>query len=217
MSMTSTILSTEIDGWVVRYRTPGHVGVFPVSVLLHGFTGDEKSMWIFVSRVPADHLVISPRGLYPSPMGGFSWHPPSSRAWPKSEEFQSAIEALRKLLSPRYFPMGDFSRVTLIGFSQGAALAYLYALRFPEQVSRVIGLAGFLPEDASTLADGKPLTGVRVYIAHGNRDTVVPIQMARQAIDVLTQLGANVTYCEENIGHKLSAGCFRGLESFFKA
>jgi len=174
-------------------------------------------MWIFASRVPADNLVISPRGLYPSPMGGFSWYPPSSRPWPKSEDFRAAIEALRALLSPRNFSMGDFSRITLIGFSQGAALAYLYALRFPEQVERVIGLAGFLPEDAITLTDGKPLAGVRAFIAHGNRDTVVPLHMARRTIEVLTQLGARVTYCEENVGHKLSAGCFRGLQSFFKA
>jgi hypothetical protein len=35
-------------------------------------------------------------------------------------------------------------------------------------------------------------------------------------VALLEKAGATVTYCEEDVGHKLSAGCFRGLESYFR-
>jgi phospholipase/carboxylesterase len=54
-----------------------------------------------------------------------------------------------------------------------------------------------------------------VFIAHGTTDNLVPVEMARESANLLKQAGANVTYCEEEVGHKLSAPCFRGLEAFF--
>jgi predicted esterase len=32
----------------------------------------------------------------------------------------------------------------------------------------------------------------------------------------LEQAGANVTYCEDEVGHKLSAACLRTLKDFLK-
>jgi hypothetical protein len=32
---------------------------------------------------------------------------------------------------------------------------------------------------------------------------------------MLERAGAQVTYCEEDVGHKLSAPCFNALKSFF--
>ena len=35
-------------------------------------------------------------------------------------------------------------------------------------------------------------------------------------MSLLEQAGAQVTYCEADVGHKVSADCLRGLENFFK-
>jgi predicted esterase len=43
----------------------------------------------------------------------------------------------------------------------------------------------------------------------------VPIALGRRAVEILELAGASVTYCEDEVGHKLSASCFRGLEAFF--
>jgi predicted esterase len=52
-------------------------------------------------------------------------------------------------------------------------------------------------------------------MAHGTQDALVPVARARQARQILLEAGAQVTYCEDDVGHKLSASCFRGLETFF--
>jgi predicted esterase len=55
-----------------------------------------------------------------------------------------------------------------------------------------------------------------VFVAHGTRDELVPIERGRHTVQTLEQAGAQVTYCEDDVGHKLSAACFRALEAFFK-
>ena len=104
-----------------------------------------------------------------------------------------------------------------VGFSQGAALAYTFALLYPEGVSSLAGLSGFLPDGALTLAKGQPLKRKPIFLAHGTQDELVPVKRARQAVKLLEQAGAQVTYCEDDVGHKLSVSCFRGLESFFRS
>jgi predicted esterase len=46
-------------------------------------------------------------------------------------------------------------------------------------------------------------------------DEMVNVQIARRSVELLKQAGADVTYCEDEVGHKLSAGCQRALETFF--
>ena len=173
-------------------------------------------MWIFASKLPEHYLLIAPRGLYPAPMGGYSWHSPREKSWPSVDDFRPAVAALLKLIAewPASIP-ADFSNLRLAGFSQGAALAYSFTLLHPERVRALAALAGFLPNGAATLLDGDVLRGKPIYISHGSKDELVPVARARQAVQLLDAAGADVAYCESEVGHKLSADCFKGLEMFF--
>jgi phospholipase/carboxylesterase len=204
-----------IKDWTVRLRVPEAPEPHPVLVMLHGLTGDEKVMWIFADRFPKEYLIVSPRGLFDTPLGGYGWHPEKSKRWPEIEDFYVAIDALKDLLTKENFPSGIFSTISIAGFSQGAALAYAFTLLYPQEVDRIMGLAGFLPEGVDELIERQTLTGKFVFVAHGTKDELVPIWRARQAVELLTRAGAQVTYCEDDVGHKLSVGCFKGLESFF--
>ena len=73
-------------------------------------------------------------------------------------------------------------------------------------------LAGFVPSGLDELVLKKPLAGKNVFVAHGTQDQQVPIDRARASIELLEQAGAQVTYCEDEVGHKLSANCLRALE-----
>ena len=212
--------------WTIQARRPKGEGPHPVLLLLHGWTGDETSMWAFTSRLPKDHLLLAPRGLYPAPFGGYGWHPPRQGGWAGVKDFLPAVDALADLL---FTPLdlsssvdqrsllenADLTTVSLLGFSQGAALAFTFALTYPEHVRMLGGLAGFLPEGAEELSASQPLTGIPTFLAHGTRDELVPVQRARQAVEVLQQAGAQVQYCEDDVGHKLSTNCFKALQAFF--
>jgi phospholipase/carboxylesterase len=206
----------SINNCVIRLQRPVGEGPFPVILLLHGWTGDENSMWIFSSRLPKNALLIAPRGIYKTKSAGYSWHPEISNPWPWISDFIPATELLTNVISNNHFPEGDFSELHILGFSQGAALTYTIAIVNPERVATLSGLSGFLPDGASAWLSPDRFNGLPVFIAHGTEDDLVPIDRARMSVGLLQESGAEVIYCEDNVGHKLSAKCFHGLEAFYK-
>ena len=204
----------EINGWIIKQRFPLEGKPNFVIVMLHGWTGDENAMWIFASRMPDNAWIISPRGLWETKFGGFGWHKPITDRWPKIEEFKPAVISLQNLLQNDNLLGSDFEQINFVGFSQGAALAFSYAFIHPKQVNTIVGLSGFIPEGGEAFVLQQPLLGKDIFLAHGTLDELVPVERARQAVQILQKAGASVTYCEDNVGHKLSASCFRGMESF---
>ena len=195
-------------------------------VMLHGWTGDENAMWIFAQRLPPNYWLLAPRGLFPAPLGGFGWHPHRQSIWPMVNDLQPAIESLRSVLTSQHFPDINFDLpqnqamtdrpIQLVGFSQGAALALTFAILYPQMVQAAAGLSGFLPEDAVEFIGDVPLRKMPILLAHGRLDELVPVHKARRAVELLTRAGAQVDYCEDDVGHKLSITCFRSLEVFFQ-
>jgi phospholipase/carboxylesterase len=209
-----------IDGWTVKVLQPEAEARPRLFLLLHGWTGDENSMWVFASQLPRKWLMIAPRAPYMSrhpELGGYSWVSGTSSDYPTYAEFDSAIERLAELLEliKATYPQADFERIDVAGFSQGAALAARFALENPGRIHRLAILAGFLPEGAPAKAGGSRLEGLNVFIAHGRRDETVPVESARAAAERFEDAGAMVNYCESESGHKLSAECFRGFKAHF--
>jgi phospholipase/carboxylesterase len=91
-----------------------------------------------------------------------------------------------------------------------------YLLKFPTEIQALASLSGFMPVGGRRLVFPGLLSEKRVFIAHGARDELVSVSNAREAAEILDLAGATVTYCEDDVGHKLSASCFRGLEAFFQ-
>jgi phospholipase/carboxylesterase len=216
--MNKDLNTLETDIWTIRYRLPKGPPPYSAIWLMHGWTGDEDSMWIFASRLPKEFLLLAPRGLYTTPLGGYGWHEMADqKTWPQIADFQPAIEELFKLMSlwPEQGPEADFSRFRIAGFSQGGALAYSIAILHPQKVISVAGLASFLPDGAASFLHPTHLRGMPVFVSHGTKDKLVPVARARQAVQQLDRSGAEVHYCESDVGHKLSADCFRGMEAFY--
>jgi phospholipase/carboxylesterase len=206
----------DLDGWVIRRRVPKRAKPYPVMLMLHGWTGDEDAMWVFASHLPKDCLLLAPRGLYETPRGGYGWHKHNPRAWPWVDDFRPAMDAILELLKPQNLPDADLEDVRLVGFSQGAALTYAFSLYYPWKVRSLAGLSGFLPDGAQALVRNHPLVDKKIFVAHGTQDDLVPIERARESVKLLGEASAQVTYCEDDVGHKLSASCFGGLKTFFE-
>lgn len=215
--LSSSIRNLQLQDWIMRVRQPPGEGIFPVLLMLHGWTGNENSMWVFSSHLPQDYLCIAPRGLYAEAQGGYSWYAHRKYGLPTLTEFEPAITALLILLTPVNFPAADFTRLHLVGFSQGAALAYSFALLYPEKVTTMAGLSGFVPEASESFFRDNRLNGMPVFIAHGTQDELVPVERTRLGIGLLERAGAIVSYCEDDVGHKLSSSCFRSLGEFYKS
>ena len=207
----------SFQGWTLRARSSA-ARLARFLLLVHGRTGDEDSMWVFVSKFPNDYWLLAPRAPYPALPGGYSWVPPTMESGNAAslEHFRSSAKALVTLLDA-YGAQHELQapQFDLIGFSEGAAVASTLALTYPSRIRRLAILAGFVPQGVEEIVRSKPLDGTPVFVAHGTLDELVPINHAREAVDMLEQAGAQITLCEAEIGHKVSAGCLRGLERFF--
>lgn len=206
----------EFEGWTLRVR-PALTKSAHLLLLLHGWTGDENSMWVFAQAFPEDCWVLAPRAPFPTRPSGYSWRVPAPNRsdGPKVDDLLSSAEALIGVVDGYLRAQGTaVGTIDVVGFSQGAALASVVALTHPERVAKIALLSGFVPAGAEWLAPGRRLDGVRFFVAHGSADKMVSIQHARQSVQVLEAAGASVTVCEAEVGHKVSAGCLRGLQAF---
>jgi len=208
----------EFDHWTLRVRA-ARSGSPRLLVLLHGWTGDENSMWVFTRGLSPDYWMIAPRAPHPTDSSGFSWRPlqVSTFGRPSLETLLPAAEGLIKLIDEYSASVKlDASQFDLMGFSQGAAMVNLMGILHPERVRKMGVLAGFVPEGLEELIRQKPLAGKKVFVAHGTQDQMIPIDRARDSMKLLEQAGAQVVYCEDEVGHKLSMNCLRALEAYLK-
>jgi phospholipase/carboxylesterase len=206
---------TTFEDWTLRLR-PGAGGEARVMLLLHGWTGDENSMWAFARDLPASDWLIAPRAPHAT-VSGYSWRLPRA-GWPGYQDLRPSAVLLLDLIERWGIGNGvDTRQVDLLGFSQGAALCATFALTYPARVRRMGILAGFAPPGAEELAAARPLEGKQVFVAHGSQDPTVRVEYARLTVEFLESCGANVTYCESDTGHKVGAECRHELASFFGA
>jgi len=203
--------------WTLRVR-PALEQPARLLLLLHGWTGDENSMWVFVRNFPLNYWTIAPRAPYATVPSGYSWRAsqPGLHSRPSLEDFRPSADSLIALIDgyAAYHQM-DASQFDVIGFSQGAALTNAIALLYPERIRRAGALSGFLPVGSESLIEKCPLNDKPFFVAHGTLDEMVKIEAARQSVEMLKRAGAQVTFCEDQVGHKLSANGLHALEEFF--
>ncbi len=203
----SKVIPGDAGGLVYLVRV-GEDPTVPPVIMLHGKGGDEKVMWVLEGMLPEGGLVSSPRGLYPLSMGGYQWKESTHGDWPSIMDFGRAAEALLRMvddLERRY--EFDRNQLVVMGFSQGAACAIASAALGLLNAAALVSLAGYVPK-----GDIHLLHRTKVFWGHGLRDDLVPIERAREDVVRLRNIGAEVDFCETDIGHKLGVECARGLD-----
>lgn len=208
----------NFNDWVLRFRASDSPNP-RLLVLLHGWTGDENSMWIFTRALPSDYWMLAPRAPHNADPSGFSWRPSDANSFgrPSAEKLKPAVDALIQLVDDYSASLKiNSAQFDIIGFSQGAAMTNLVGMFYPQRVRKMGVLAGFVPSGLEEVILQKPLAGKNIFVAHGTQDQMIPIDRARVSVELLEQAGAQVTYCEDEVGHKLSANCLRALENYLR-
>jgi len=209
----------EFENWTLRVRETSYPSP-RLMLLIHGFTGDENSMWVFARDMPSNYWMVAPRAPHIGRPGGFSWRPPQfgNLDRPSLEQLKPAAEDLIRFIDAYSSSVGvDAGTFDLMGFSQGAAMCNLLAFLYPHRVRKTGILAGFVPGGLEKLVTQRPLKDKLFFVAHGTKDEMVTIDRARASIALLEQAGAHVTYCEDEVGHKVSLACLRALREFFSS
>ncbi len=187
----------------------------PLVVMVHGWAGDESSMWIFKQTLPASAAIIAPRAPV-SLDSGFAWFSYNgSRAAPDRASLARGVNTRDRFIDslPRHYPV-DPDRLILMGFSQGAMTINAFVYANPDRAIGVVSMAGAFPP----VINGEPysnwLAGLPVFVAHGTRDETIPVESARETRDLYRALGADVTYGEYPTGHKMHSQGLKDLKQW---
>ena len=177
-------------------------------------------MFGFAAQLPDEYYIISVRAPYNLQGQGFAWYAINFDVG--MNKFTDDVQARqsRDLIAQfideaiTAYPI-DKDNITLIGFSQGAILSYGVSLTYPEKISRVVALSGYLhPEIIGNDLAKEKLTHLKYFASHGIVDQVIPVEWARKAPEFLKTLGIDAEYHEYNAGHGVVPQNFYDLLAF---
>ncbi len=95
-------------------------------------------------------------------------------------------------------------RIFLFGFSQGGAVAYHAALRYPRPLGGVVALSTYLATAGRMRTEMHPANGnVPLLICHGTQDDIVPLTLGQRARETLEQLGLAPQWHEYPMAHEV--------------
>jgi phospholipase/carboxylesterase len=217
MSIPNNVI-TLADQFGQAFYHPSETPDSELVVLLHGWTGDEHSMWIFAQQLPPHYSILAPRGPIQAQEGGYGWFVDPDHRKPGFEEYSSSAKKFLSRLEKWMDQMATLaSPIHWIGFSQGAILALTLSILYPSLTGKTAALSGFLPPSGEEILNHQYLAGKEFFIAHGVQDDVIPVDFARRTVRLLKEKQAQVTYCEEEITHKTGVKGLAGLKKFFSS
>ena len=173
----------------------------PLIVMLHGAGGDAgSSIPLLVQQAEMhDALILAPESR--------------ERTWDiiAGRDFGPDIRYLEQALE-KVFGWFEVSRVAVAGFSDGASYALSLGLSNGDLFSDVLAFSpGFAAPDPIL---GKP----KVFISHGDKDRVLPVDKCGRAIAArLKRLGYDVDYREFDGGHVVPRGAVDAAVARFLA
>jgi len=184
----------------------------PLIVLLHGYGSHEGDLFQLSPRLPLGPVIASVRAPI-AESGGWAWYPLEGRIGvdPSSAEANAAAGALIDWLDTL-----DNTGVSLLGFSQGAAVA-LQAIRLqPARFTSIVALSGGViegeePGDAE-LAQLKP----PVFWGRGTDDIRLPEHRVEYTTGWLPTHSTPTIRIYEQLGHAISSDELGDISAFLR-
>lgn len=188
-------------------------------IALHGRGTDENDLIPLVFSLGlTDALVISPRAPLPFELGGgFAWYNLGQEGVPNPQTFHSSLHLLRRFISEikAGYPVNP-ERIILLGFSQGAVMAYTEAVTNPTSIQGIAALSGYIPQQSGLQFDLQRITALTAFASHGTYDQTIPVQLGRESAEFLRRAGADIEYREYPMGHEVREETIRDLAAWTK-
>lgn len=179
----------------------------PLLLLLHGYGSNEEDLFSFASELPEEYFVVSAQAPYPLMFGSYAWYAINFDADENKFSDINQAKQSRDLLVDFIDELIvkytiDIEKITLIGFSQGAILSYAIGLSYPEKISKIVAMSGYLnTEMAKENFEQNDFSNLKIFASHGTVDQVIPVEWARKTGPALEKLEIEFVYKEYPVGH----------------
>ena len=185
---------------------------YPLVILLHGHgSSPEEFAQVTAFINTRDYIYALPQGPYTardSDGKGFSYFRERDDF---SEDVSSVAAAADWVVRvaddvARRYPVAD-STFSVIGFSQGGALAHITAAYHPARVAGYCAHGGYFIKNAISPEQlaFEARAGVKVLLTHGKEDVSVPLLEAVYALNQLKQAGVDARLEQMDVPHRFTA------------
>ena len=181
----------------------------PLLVLMHGFGSHEGDLFAMSPGLPLAPVIASIRAPI-AQGGGWAWFPFGvSAGEPNPVDVDDAARAIIAWLDGL-----EYTSVSLLGFSQGAAMALQLLRHAPTRFAATVTLSGFVvgsehPGDGE-LAAARP----KVFWGRGTNDLVIPSTAIDRTALWLEGHADATTRIYEELGHSISPEELRDFVGF---
>jgi len=183
----------------------------PPLLLLHGTGGDENDLVQLGAMVSPNSALLSPRGrVLENGMPRF-FRRLAEGVFDEDDVRRRALELADFVeVERRRYGIG---RPIALGYSNGANIAAAMMLLRPDALAGAALLRAMVPLSDLLRPD---LSGVRVLIASGMADPIVPPSNSTRLAAMLQAAGANVSHETLPVGHQLSRADLDLVREWFR-
>jgi phospholipase/carboxylesterase len=189
---------------------------YPLLVFFHGHGGNEEQILRLAPRLSRRNFIsIGLRGPVEASRRAFEHH---AYAWGGSAYLAMLEDYLvRAVLQTRRSYHVHSERIYLAGFAEGATLAYQLGLGLADKVAGVISLNGSMPRHQRPLLRLPEARALRVFIAHGIANSIVPLSLPRADHRLLASAGLSVKLHTYPTNHRMHPDMLRDLNRWIIA
>ena len=211
------------DDLPLRYleQAPADTRNQPLVIFLHGYGSNEADLFGLHERLPTTYTYLSARAPQTLEQGSYQWFQRKGQGAYDgvTEELAGSAELIGQFVRgavAKYHTQPD--KVVLVGFSQGAVMAYEVGLRHPQSVRGIAALSGkILPLLAAQVKDSPDLQRLGIFIGHGTDDRRLPYSDGEQANRLLR--GASLQpqfHAYPGLGHSISKAEIEDLKAWLQ-
>jgi phospholipase/carboxylesterase len=188
----------------------------PVLIMLHGVGSNESDLFSFANRIDKQFTVISIQAPYQYGNNGFSWYsvsfPNGKPLIDNDQAEKSRVNLIKFIDQITEKHTIDTNNIYLMGFSQGAIMAFSVGLTRPDKVTGIACFSGrVLKQTKGYIADKKELSNLKVLVVHSTNDPVLNYQYAVESTNLLELNNIQYDFITDSVGHSIS---LQSLERF---
>lgn len=205
----------------IKEPTNTNQEVAPLLIMLHGYGSNEEDLFSFSSELNTKLRIVSFRAPLNLSMGGYAWYSinfdEDQNKFSDLDQARSSMTLLKSEIEDLQKTYGNTNANTfLLGFSQGCILSMALGLNYPNTVSKIIGLSGYLMKEL--LPDSfSDLSSIDIYNSHGSMDQVIPITWAENTAPFMEAHQISYVFETYPAGHGVNPQNFFSMRNWLEA
>ena len=199
---------------------PAGDGPYPTIIALHGWGANALDLQGLAPYIAGGKfMVICPQGPIEVPIGaisGYGWFPMRMGSQPREDQVEEAVERAERFIDAALerYPV-DRKKLVILGFSQGGAMSFRLAFRHPERFKAMVGLSTYFPPELKdNIKNIQAIQKLPMHIQHGRADEMITLSRAKESLEHLRKLEAQISFKEYDCGHEITASGVEDLSEF---